>query len=308
MSSRLAAIAELMRLSNAPTVISNVVAGACLCGALGGEVFPAGSTLVTLGLTVGSGVLLYSGGMILNDVADASTDRVERPGRPIPSGRVSVRTGAILSMVCFGLAWALARCTTQNAALVALCIVVLAQAYDFIHTRSRWSVVLLGLCRAGLYLLAAAAFSQASPIAEWQPPRAVLIAAAGLAVYIVGFSLIARHEAQRGTRASIGAGGAIALLAVAAAGVPILVAAPRQRLQESTVMVAVALAALILAQFAAAFAGRRGRLRAAVMQWIASISLIDATLAAAFGSPAVAGLCLGCWLLTLLGQRRMAGS
>ena len=35
---------------------------------------------------------LYLGGMVLNDVFDARLDAVERPERPIPSGRVSIRS------------------------------------------------------------------------------------------------------------------------------------------------------------------------------------------------------------------------
>lgn len=39
-----------------------------------------------------SSVCLYWAGMALNDYADAAVDSVERPGRPIPSGRVPRRT------------------------------------------------------------------------------------------------------------------------------------------------------------------------------------------------------------------------
>ena len=41
----------------------------------------------------------YAGGIALNDVCDIEIDRVERPGRPLPSGRISLpiaRTLAIL--------------------------------------------------------------------------------------------------------------------------------------------------------------------------------------------------------------------
>ena len=32
---------------------------------------------------------IYAAGIVLNDVFDYEIDRVERPGRPLPSGRVS---------------------------------------------------------------------------------------------------------------------------------------------------------------------------------------------------------------------------
>lgn len=308
MKRTLTAVAELMRLSNSPTVVSNVIAGACLAGAFDGPSPRAVPALPTLALAAATALLLYTGGMIMNDVADARIDRIERPGRPIPSGRISLRTAAILSSICFGIAWGLARCTSESAAFVALGIAVLALLYDFTHTRTRCSVALLGFCRAGLYILAAAAFSETSSGANADVPWAVLIGGAGLGIFIVGFSLIARHEAQRGARASLGAGAAITLLAVAAATLPILMERPPQWPRERSLMMALALGALLLAQTRAAFTARRGRIGPAVMQWIASISLIDATLAAAFGPPAAAGACIACWLLTLAGHRRIAGS
>jgi 4-hydroxybenzoate polyprenyltransferase len=42
---------------------------------------------------------LYLGGMVLNDVFDAKLDALERPERPIPSGRISLRSAAILGSV-----------------------------------------------------------------------------------------------------------------------------------------------------------------------------------------------------------------
>lgn len=304
----LAAVAELMRLSNAPTVVSNVTAGACLAGALDEPSPATGSVPITLALATAAALLLYVGGMIMNDVADVRIDRTERPGRPIPSGRVSLRVAAMLAATCFVIAWILARVTTEDAAFFALLIGVLAHVYDFIHTRTRWSVVLLGLCRAGLYILAAAAFSQPSPGANADVPWPVLIGGAGLGIFIVGFSLIARHEARRGARASLGAGAAITLLAVAAVVVPILVVPPSHWPRERLGIVTLAMGALLFAQTRAALAARRGRIGLAVMQWIASISLIDAALAAAFGPPVASGACIACWLLTLAAQRRIAGS
>ena len=42
---------------------------------------------------------LYLSGMIFNDVADRKIDLRERPGRPIPSGRVSLNLAAGLGLV-----------------------------------------------------------------------------------------------------------------------------------------------------------------------------------------------------------------
>jgi 4-hydroxybenzoate polyprenyltransferase len=78
----------MLRISNAPTVVSQVFAGA----AVGWYALPFG-TAIPLGplVLVVVGVLMsYLAGMVLNDVCDARVDAAERPERPIPSGRVSL--------------------------------------------------------------------------------------------------------------------------------------------------------------------------------------------------------------------------
>ncbi len=77
--------AELGRVSNLPTCVTNVLVG-CAVGA-GAASMPAWTVLAAIG---GVG-LLYVGGMALNDAVDAKIDRQERPNRPIPSGRISRR-------------------------------------------------------------------------------------------------------------------------------------------------------------------------------------------------------------------------
>src|SRR5512134_2811173 len=72
---------ELGRVSNLPTVISNVACGAVLGG---GALLPG-----ALAVTALSGALFYTGGMVLNDAFDADIDARERPERPIPSARAT---------------------------------------------------------------------------------------------------------------------------------------------------------------------------------------------------------------------------
>lgn len=72
-------VAELVRAPAALTVPGDTLAGS---GAAGRPFGPA-----TAGLALSS-TLLYWAGMALNDYADREVDAVERPQRPIPSGRV----------------------------------------------------------------------------------------------------------------------------------------------------------------------------------------------------------------------------
>lgn len=79
----LADLAQLVRAPAALSVPGDVLAGAAAAG------HPLG--VRTFGV-MGSSVCLYWAGMALNDYADAAVDAVERPERPVPSGRVPRRT------------------------------------------------------------------------------------------------------------------------------------------------------------------------------------------------------------------------
>ena len=72
---------RLGRVSNLPTVWTNVLAGIVLAG---GPLEP--GTLAALVVALS---LFYVGGMYLNDAFDRTIDARERPERPIPSGLIS---------------------------------------------------------------------------------------------------------------------------------------------------------------------------------------------------------------------------
>src|SRR5215213_5165508 len=74
-------VAELVRLPAVLSVPGDVLVGAAASGQVR-------DVPRTAGLVAASSCL-YLAGMALNDYADRDIDAVERPGRPIPSGRVS---------------------------------------------------------------------------------------------------------------------------------------------------------------------------------------------------------------------------
>ncbi|MET7934302.1 SCO3242 family prenyltransferase [Streptomyces sp. NPDC005322] len=77
---RAAAWAELLRVSALFTVPGDALAGAAAarCGPNRGTALAACASLC-----------LYEAGMALNDWADRDVDAIERPGRPLPSGRIA---------------------------------------------------------------------------------------------------------------------------------------------------------------------------------------------------------------------------
>src|SRR3954452_3127979 len=77
-------VAELVRLPAVLSVPGDVLLGAAASGQMR-------DVPRTAGLVAASSCL-YLAGMALNDYADREVDALERPGRPIPSGRVSPRS------------------------------------------------------------------------------------------------------------------------------------------------------------------------------------------------------------------------
>lgn len=281
---------ELGRVSNLPTVASNVLAAAALTGA---PLAPA-----PLAATLLAGVLFYVGGMVLNDAFDAEIDARERPNRPIPSGRATraavFRLGYALlgaGLALLVLLAALGGTRGGYSLVVAAGATALAVvAYDRFHKGVAWSPVMMGLCRAGLYTMGAFAVTSAlSP--------AVAAAAALLLLYVVGLTHVARFE----TASSVGRLWPMMLLFL-----PVGLVA----LTQPTLLTATA-----AATFAAwttrgvVLAARGGRhIGRGVVSLIAGIALFDALVAATAGSLVIASVAVACWALTLGLQRWISGT
>ena len=86
-----------MRISALPTCWANVLTAFWLCGET--------DQFAWLAFLLCVSSCFYLGGMVLNDVYDAKIDAVERPERPIPSGKISVSVANIIgySLLSFGL-------------------------------------------------------------------------------------------------------------------------------------------------------------------------------------------------------------
>ena len=168
MNPTLRAYIQLCRPANLPTAAADILAGAgIVMGAplvseklaafnWSAREIPIGD-LILLCL---SSVLLYAGGVVLNDFFDADLDAVERPERPIPSGRVSrasvLRFGLILILIGIGIAF-VHRPESGGIAFALSGMIVL---YDWKAKHSAWGGPLaMGSCRAlnlllGMSLLA----------------------------------------------------------------------------------------------------------------------------------------------------------
>ncbi|MFO1128835.1 MAG: UbiA family prenyltransferase [Rhodospirillales bacterium] len=293
----------LGRVSNLPTVWSNVLAGMALaCAGLAdagvtddglADALPAPLPLLAALLPALS--LAYVAGMYLNDAFDAAIDRRERPERPIPSGRVPRRTVfaagfamlaaalALLALVGLagvtgGPAWA------PFAAGAVLCVAIVA--YDAWHKANPLAPVLMGLCRALVYVTAAVAFASLT--------STVVVGACILWAYLIGLTYAAKEESLN----RIGHAWPLAFLLVPIVYGFLFVAGSL-------------LAALIWIGFVVwtgiavrrLFRRRPGDVPRAVAALLAGICLLDALIITVEGLPGLALVAVALFALTLLLQR-----
>ncbi|MEU4679826.1 SCO3242 family prenyltransferase [Micromonospora sp. NPDC023737] len=145
----MATLADLVELVRAPAALSvpgDVVAGAAAAGMLDRRT-PA---------LAGASVLLYWAGMAANDWADRRLDAVERPERPIPSGRVRPGTavGLAAGLTTAGVALA-AAAGGRRAAAVAVPLAVTVWGYDLRAKNTPAGPAVMAACRGLDVLLGA---------------------------------------------------------------------------------------------------------------------------------------------------------
>jgi len=145
-----------------------------------------------VGLLVSS-CCLYLSGMVFNDLFDRKQDAAERPGRPIPSGRVSIKAAICLGATLMLIGFASAAMISWVSLEVSLLLGVLILGYDGILKQTLLGPLAMGGCRFLNVLLGASVQPNLVPALFAQPQ---LAAAIGLGVYIVGVTLFARTEAR----------------------------------------------------------------------------------------------------------------
>ena len=290
---KLTAYLQLARLSNLPTVFSNVLVGVAL--ASGPAPFPWGATLLALF----TASLLYTGGMALNDVFDRRLDAVERPDRPIPSGALSVREAVTFTALCFAIPLAAVAVFSPGAVGFVLALAAAIVLYDALHKRWSGSLVFMGLCRALVYALAAAMAARAAD----RPPDigAVVLFGSLLALYIIGLTTVAQKEVKGGLGFRRGLASLMVLLPFSA----LLVAAP---LSPAWTLATGAILFAWLSRSARYARLRPPKIVPAVLGWLAGIALLDAFFLTFTPRPMLALAAWACFAATVWGHRRIPGT
>ncbi len=183
--STLRAWLELVRVPNLFTVPGDPVAGFLLASQP-----DAWADLTRVVPCAAAALFLYAAGLITNDLFDLREDLRDRPARPLPSGRVSVRAAKLAALALFALGLGAAAFAGLVAAYVACTLMGAIVLYNSVGKRRVvWGPINMGVCR-GLALALGA--SAAGPEALRSP--AVLIAAGGLALYIAAVTVVASRE------------------------------------------------------------------------------------------------------------------
>lgn len=208
---------ELFRVSALFSVPGDALAGAAAVGRSPGR---------GTALAIGASLCLYEAGMALNDWADREEDAVDRPHRPIPSGRISpsAALGAAGALTAAGLA--LAARAGRPALAVATGLAATVWAYDLHLKHTKAGPAAMAAARSLDLLLGATATATATAYAGTGPgpraprptrlgavpptgpdnvaraagaarsPLAALPAALVLGAHTYGVTAVSRHEAQ----------------------------------------------------------------------------------------------------------------
>lgn len=187
------AYAQLVRLPNVFTAISNVCLGAFVTSALPQYWFS------FVCMMLGS-ACLYCAGMVWNDYFDFEQDKKERPFRPLPSGRISRSAAARIGMLLLlgGLVFvALADWRADGLRWYSLQLgLVLAVAillYDAWWKRTWMGPIGMGLCRSLNILLGLSIATERVPF--WGFLLALVVG-----TYVAGVTWFAKTEARESNR------------------------------------------------------------------------------------------------------------
>ena len=277
---------RLGRVSNLPTIWSNVLAAAVLADAADGL-----WAVVPVAL---AGSFFYVGGMFLNDAFDRDFDARVRPERPLPSGAVSPRAVFGWGFGLIGAGFAVIALVSEGregivaGAALAAAIVL----YDVWHKTNPVAPLLMGLCRVLVYVTTAAALTGrlANPV----------VGGAGILLfYLVGLTYVARQEI---------AGAVRNVWPLACLAVPFVFWS--LAIRAGTFGAALFGGAVAWLVACISHLGWRTEVDVprAVVGMIAGIALVDALALVAWGRPELAAIAVACFVLTLALQRWVPGT
>jgi len=301
-SSPLLAWLQLVRLPTVFTALADILLGTQLVAAADATISPG-----TLGLLLIASAGLYLAGMVFNDVFDRHRDAVERPGRPLPSGRVTLSSAVTLGTVLM-IGGVVAAATADGSSsraslLVALGLAVCVLAYDGLLKTTPLGPLAMGACRSLNVLLGATVGGSLEALAQGPP----LHVAAGLGIYITGVTWFARNEAGSSTRGQLTA--AVLLINIGLATLITFAGMSQTAQQQDASTSVLLLMALIVVSInrrliAAIRDPQPERVQSGVGILLLSLIMIDATLALAASGRTTPALLIASLMIPALVLKR----
>lgn len=210
-TSKLFAHLQLTRPANVVTAIADILAGFAIAG-MGVYLTSFSNTegyLFDLAWLVLSTIGLYAGGVAFNDVFDADLDAIERPERPIPSGRATLKSAATMAFILLGVGVLAAAQVSITSAIIAFAVAACAVLYDYWGKHQNFlGPINMGLCRAGNLLLGVSIV----------PGLVQEFAFIGLIplVFVAAITMISRGEVHGKNRSALFGGFGMYLIIIAA--------------------------------------------------------------------------------------------
>jgi len=197
-----------MRPANIVTSIADVLAGIAISGYLL-QPFLFNVQLQNILLLCLSTVGLYGGGVVFNDVFDAELDKIERPERAIPSGRVTVNEAMLLGIILLIVGIVTSFFVNIFSGSIATTIAAAALIYDKWGKHQKLIGPLnMGLCR-GLNLLLGVSILITQISSYWYVALVPII-------YIAAVTIISRGEVHGGKSTTFYIAAALYLLVISA--------------------------------------------------------------------------------------------
>ena len=283
---------RLGRVSNLPTLWTNVLAGAVLAGST--------PTPFVLGLLLLAISLFYVAGMYLNDAFDRHFDTAAYPQRPIPSGAVAA--GTVFTMGFLGLGagelllivvgYGMEGGRGLPPVIAGLCLAATIIYYNVHHKGNPLGPLLMSLCRAQVYLTTALAVAPELSQQVW-------LGAGLLVAYVIGLSYVARQE----TLARLTNLWPLALLAA-----PFVYGLPGALRSMGSAVIYMSFVAWVVYAVWRLMKRTQTDIREGVSVLIAGIALLDALLISLAGDLRLAAMAFGGAILARLAHRFVPGT
>ncbi|MBW4557631.1 MAG: UbiA-like protein EboC [Trichormus sp. ATA11-4-KO1] len=282
-SHRLWAYLQLLRPANIVTAWADILAGFAASGVLttGSEI-----NLDSLAWLLLATTGLYGGGIVFNDVFDAELDTQERPERPIPSHRASLRGATVLGSLLLSIGIVAASQVSWLSATLALGIAVAALLYNAVGKHHPiFGPINMGICRGGNLLLGVSVLP--AMVEEYWFLALIPI------VYIGAITMLSRGEVH-GSKLSTGVV-ALLLMAIVISGLLEMGLLTNYQLLTALPFLILFAIRVLLPLIKAVLEPTPEQIRIAVKAGVLSLIVLDTTVVAGF-----AGLLYGLLVLSLL--------